>query len=203
MKNNDVQNIVSHCLSECIINKNYIQQVKEEFTILAYFLKSFQPHNILEIGCKGGTFYMFNTFSTGKKVGLDIDDQYFLNMHFYTHGEDFQFIKGDSHLQETVDLVRQQCTSYDFIFIDGDHSYDGVKCDFDLYKPFLSPRGYIGFHDIDPNHVFRDNAGGQVYKFWQELDYGSKTEIICSKSNSNYTMGGHKEHFGGIGLWQP
>lgn len=73
-------------------------------------------------------------------------------MHFYTCGEDFQFIKGDSHLQETVDLVRQQCTSYDFIFIDDDHSYDGVKCDFDLYKPFLSPRGYIGFHDIDPNH---------------------------------------------------
>jgi cephalosporin hydroxylase len=203
MKNNDVQNIIDHCLSVDVINKNYIQQVKEEFTILAYFLKSFRPHNILEIGCKGGTFFLFNKFSTGKKVGLDIDDQYFLNMHFYMYGEDFKFIKADSHLQETVELVKQQCASYDFIFIDGDHSYDGVKCDFELYKALLSPGGYIGFHDIDPNHAFKDGAGGQVYKFWQELNYGSKTEILCSKSNGNYTTGGHKEHFGGIGLWQP
>lgn len=203
MISDDVKNTVDFLSNSIIIKRNYIQQVKEEFTILAYFLKSFQPHNILEIGCKGGTFFLFNKYSTGKKIGIDIDNQYELNMMFYTYGQDFTFINADSHLEETVNTVGSICNTFDFIFIDGDHSYDGAKKDFELYKKYLSPRGYIGFHDIDPNHVFKDGAGGQVYKFWQELNYGSKTEIICQKSTSPYTMGYIQEHYGGIGLWQP
>ncbi len=203
MQIDEVKNVIDHCLNPLIINKCYIQQVKEEFTLLAYFLNAFKPHNILEIGCKGGTFYLFNKFSTGKKIGLDIDNQYEMNMHFYSYGEEFTFIHANSQLEETFNKVKNICTSFDFIFIDGDHSYDGVKKDFELYKNLLSPRGYIGFHDIDPNHVFRDNAGGQVYKFWQELNYGSKTDIICQKSNASYNLWGQQEHYGGIGLWQP
>ena len=203
MKNDEVKNVVDYCLNNYIVDRCYIQQVKEEFTLLAYFLNSFNPHNILEIGCKGGTFYMFNKFSTGKKIGLDIDDQYLQNIYFYMYGEDFTFIKANSQTEETVRSIENICNQFDFIFIDGDHSYEGVKRDFELYKKFLSPRGYIGFHDIDPNHVFRDGPGGQVYKFWQELDYGSKTEILCQRSTAKYSMYGQQVHYGGIGLWQP
>ena len=53
MKNDEVKNVVDYCLNNYIIDRCYIQQVKEEFTLLAYFLNSFKPHNILEIGCKG------------------------------------------------------------------------------------------------------------------------------------------------------
>jgi len=67
----------------------------------------------------------------------------------------------------------------------------------------LSPRGYIGFHDIDSNHVFKQAANIQVDEFWKELNYGSKTEIICQRSNAEYKMGVEREHYGGIGLWQP
>ncbi|MBS1580115.1 MAG: class I SAM-dependent methyltransferase [Bacteroidetes bacterium] len=35
----------------------------------------------------------------------------------------------------------------DFIFIDGDHSYEGVKKDFELYAPKLSKDGILAFHD--------------------------------------------------------
>ncbi len=35
----------------------------------------------------------------------------------------------------------------DFIFIDGDHSFEGVKKDFDVYSKKLSQRGIIAFHD--------------------------------------------------------
>lgn len=203
MKNDEVKSVVDYCLNQYIIDRCYIQQVKEEFTLLSYFLNSFKPNNILEIGCKGGTFYMFNKFSTGKKVGVDIDDQYLANMYFYMYGEDFTFMRANSQLPETADAVKKICGSFDFIFIDGDHSYEGVKRDFELYRPLLSDRGYIGFHDIDPVHVFRDGLGGQVYKFWQELNVGSKTEIICQKSNAKYLMYGQQSHYGGIGLWQP
>lgn len=36
----------------------------------------------------------------------------------------------------------------DFIFIDGDHSYDGVKKDVDLWLPKLNPGALIVMHDI-------------------------------------------------------
>jgi predicted O-methyltransferase YrrM len=35
----------------------------------------------------------------------------------------------------------------DLLFLDGDHSYDGVKTDFDLYSRWLTPNALIVFHD--------------------------------------------------------
>ena len=35
----------------------------------------------------------------------------------------------------------------DVLFIDGDHSYEGVKSDWDNYTPHMSPFGVIVFHD--------------------------------------------------------
>jgi predicted O-methyltransferase YrrM len=35
----------------------------------------------------------------------------------------------------------------DMLFIDGDHSYDGVKRDWDLFMPHVSPFGLVVFHD--------------------------------------------------------
>ncbi len=44
--------------------------------------------------------------------------------------------------------------SKDFIFIDGDHTYDAVKNDFDMYYPKIKSGGLIFFHDS------RMNRGG-------------------------------------------
>jgi predicted O-methyltransferase YrrM len=38
----------------------------------------------------------------------------------------------------------------DVIFIDGDHTYEGVKRDVELYFPLLKPNGIILFHDYLP-----------------------------------------------------
>jgi len=37
----------------------------------------------------------------------------------------------------------------DYLHIDADHSYKGVKLDFDLYSKILSPNGIISIHDTD------------------------------------------------------
>ena len=41
-----------------------------------------------------------------------------------------------------------------FLFIDADHSYEGVKADFLNYSPFVVPGGALAFHDTkqEPSH---------------------------------------------------
>ena len=60
----------------------------------------------------------------------------------------------------------------DLIFIDGDHSYDGVKRDWELFLPYINPFGVVVFHDtiwdIAPSsHPTRTDMG--VPRFVDEL----------------------------------
>lgn len=54
----------------------------------------------------------------------------------------------------------------DFLFIDGDHSYEGVKADYERYSPLVKVGGLVGFHDTaehDPAQRCH------VREFWLEL----------------------------------
>lgn len=50
------------------------------------------------------------------------------------------------------DFFVRQDIKIDFLFIDGDHSYEGVKLDFDLYSNLLSENGVIMIHDTDEKY---------------------------------------------------
>jgi predicted O-methyltransferase YrrM len=45
--------------------------------------------------------------------------------------------------------AREQTIPCDLIFIDGDHSYDAVVTDLQLWLPSLRPGGVLAMHDID------------------------------------------------------
>ncbi len=45
------------------------------------------------------------------------------------------------------DVINQLPSNLDFIFIDGDHSFEGVSKDFEMYSKILSPNGIIALHD--------------------------------------------------------
>ncbi len=57
---------------------------------------------------------------------------------------------------------------YDFVFIDGDHSYDGVKADWLNYGP-MAP--LVGFHDI----AYQPR---EVKRLWAEIKATHDTEEI-------------------------
>jgi predicted O-methyltransferase YrrM len=40
--------------------------------------------------------------------------------------------------------------SFDFVFIDGDHTYEGVKADIAAWSPKLKPTGMLAGHDYTP-----------------------------------------------------
>ena len=48
---------------------------------------------------------------------------------------------------EVIDKVRERTGHLELLFIDGDHSYDGVKADWEAYKDFLKPGSIVVFHD--------------------------------------------------------
>ncbi len=54
-------------------------------------------------------------------------------------------IKGYS--QDVCSLVAEQAPIVDLLFIDGDHSYEGVKSDWENYKVFLREGSIVVFHD--------------------------------------------------------
>jgi cephalosporin hydroxylase len=204
MKDNiDPKKLVDYCVNSELMHKCIFMQVYEEFLTFSYWLKGFQPNNILEIGTMGSTFWIMNKLSSGKKVSIDIENRESIIHHFMWE-EDWMFVAGSSQDPNNFDKIKNKCDKYDLIFIDGDHSYDGVKNDFNLYKSLLSDRGYIAFHDIDPNHIFAGSYAGEVYKFWQDLDEGSKINLTCTKSSGKVKLNGIYSHgFGGIGLWTP
>jgi len=47
----------------------------------------------------------------------------------------------------SVEAARGWDKKIDLIFIDGDHSYEGVKTDWELFLPHLSEFGVVVFHD--------------------------------------------------------
>jgi len=59
----------------------------------------------------------------------------------------FELTKINSRTPEFAELIKTKHPVIDLAFIDGCHSYDGIKNDFDAIYPQLSPTGVIVFHD--------------------------------------------------------
>jgi predicted O-methyltransferase YrrM len=76
----------------------------------------------------------------------------------------------------------------DVLFIDGDHSYEGVKKDFELYSTLLSDKGIIIIHDTDDRFeesliISEDNKKNHhkfdgPSKFIKELEKNTSYNLI-------------------------
>jgi cephalosporin hydroxylase len=185
-----------------LVNKSYtigMAQHKEEILGLTKFLLKKKPHNIMEIGSKhGGTFNIFASIATGKKISLDLpggihggwalNEHPYLgnvvekrNMYFEEKFDDVYMVLGDSHDTDTLYEIQSilDGDELDFLLIDGDHTYEGVKQDYDMYKHLVKPGGYIALHDINDTEQHRD-LNVYVCTLWDELE-GNKKEFNVHK----------------------
>jgi cephalosporin hydroxylase len=191
-----------------------MSQVTDEIEALATFLLAQEIESFMEIGSKwGGTFSVFSdiideTIAGGLKVSLDLPGGPFggwvLENHPYLGdvlsartswmqtigGPRTHIFVGDSHSTETRDMVFDTLEEpeLDFLFIDGDHTYEGVKKDYEMYSPLVGEGGWIGFHDINDT-IHHADIGVDVSRFWNELREQGDRIVF----NSN-------KHWAGIGL---
>lgn len=68
--------------------------------------------------------------------------------------------------------------SVDLLHIDGCHTYESVKVDFEQWRPKLSDRALVLFHDTQVHE-----EGFEVWKFWEELTSTSDTWLEFTHSN--------------------
>lgn len=68
---------------------------------------------------------------------------------FNTQNHFYKYIQGNSSLLSTKTQLVQHISEIDILFIDGDHSYQGVINDFNLYEDLVKDGGFIIFDDYN------------------------------------------------------
>jgi cephalosporin hydroxylase len=122
-------------------------QIKEEILKLLELLKDMEPNVVLEIGtAEGGTLLLFTRVASSDAtiISIDLPGGYPawkipIYKSFAREKQKIYLIRADSHSYKTLDKVKEILNgrSVDFLFIDGDHTYGGVKKDFEMYSPLV------------------------------------------------------------------
>lgn len=156
-------------------------QVPWEIKKLLTIIEEAKIEIMLEIGtANGGTLFLFKQVADPRAMILSMDLpggpfgggypswKSTLYKRFEKHGQRLYLIRGDSHNQQILNNVKSILNGemLGFLFVDGDHTYKGVKMDFEMYAPLMKDGGIIAFHDIVPGPAER--VGG-VPRFWQEI----------------------------------
>ena len=151
-------------------------QKVQELGPLARLVRQARPHTVLEIGSfLGGTLALWTKVAADDAllVSVDLPGEYGSASvadleSLARRSQRVAVVRADSQLESTRDDVRRALggRAVDFLMIDGDHSYDGVRRDFELYGPLVRDGGLVAFHDITP-HTERPDI--QVDRFWAEL----------------------------------
>jgi predicted O-methyltransferase YrrM len=158
------------------------EQKRPEILGLLRLAERQRPRRVLEIGGRrGGTLLLFTAVASDKARLLSLDLAYRplqvgVNARLAAAGQEVRAFQCDSHRAESLTFVRDWLGGQpvDFLFIDGDHSLDGVVQDFAMYAPLVRPGGIVAFHDIVPDSRARHGVpssadSGQVPVFWRRL----------------------------------
>lgn len=113
-----------------------------------------EPRVVVEIGCDaGGTLYAWRAmFPEAAVFGVTLGDN-----GPHTGGQGYPLVDhgatvlvGDSRDRATLQRLKDQLgrRPVDVLFIDGDHTAEGVASDWQMYAPLVRQGGVTIFHDV-------------------------------------------------------
>jgi predicted O-methyltransferase YrrM len=167
-------------------------QVKAEIAGLMRILATEPPTRVLEIGtASGGTLFLLTRVATPDALLISVDlrrGQFGggyprwrcpLYRSFAREAQRVELVRGDSHSADTGRRIRSRLHGepLDLLFVDGDHTYEGVKQDVADYGPLVRTGGIIALHDIVPGGPGKHGDPGGVPDFWVELKAGHPDAI--------------------------
>jgi cephalosporin hydroxylase len=178
----------------------------EEFESLLSHYKELKASRFMEIGSLYGWtlrhfIYYSQEGSTGISVDLPVrnfvgptDHRVHKQEHNYKNvwpgwakerNCKLYLIPDNSLKETTVSKVKEILgeEKLDFLFIDGDHRYEAIKSDFQMYSPLVRKGGLIGFHDIGVN----EEGGGN--RFWNEIKSNYEYTEILKDTNKEKGIG--------------
>jgi predicted O-methyltransferase YrrM len=179
-------------------------QLHAEISELLKIVDRIKPKVILEIGtANGGTLFLFSRVACGDAIIISIDLpggefgggypawRTRLYESFALPDQEMYLLRADSHKIDTLEQVRDILggREIDFLFIDGDHTYKGVKTDFEMYAPLVRGGGIVAFHDITPGRLER--VGG-VPQFWNEIKgyyWDKERELVHNRNQKGFGIG--------------
>ena len=198
--------------AECVYNvfSNYVgngwyrrvgaTQIEEEFRAFIAEVHTIGPRVIVEIGtARGGSFLAWCRNAADVAISIDLPGGVNGGGYVAQRGKLYaEFVFGrttrailpreDSHSDATLQKVTSILLGrpIDVLFIDGDHRYEGVSRDYELWKPLVRPGGLIGFHDVVEHPEF---TSIDVHRFWAEIRKGRSHKEFIANPLSGYGIG--------------
>ncbi|MFX1363443.1 MAG: class I SAM-dependent methyltransferase [Promethearchaeota archaeon] len=185
--------------------KIHIVSFQNRFELIEFLklIKSIKPKIILDIGTgMGGTLFLLSRFSDPDALLISVDlPEISIGGRSFPNNPSFfkifakkkqkvVLIREDSHKFSTFNRIKKVLNNrkIDVLFIDGDHRYEGLKQDFEMYKTLVKSGGLVCFHDIVSGQY---KNVGDVPHFWDNI----RKEFNFKEIVENWNQGGF-----GIGI---
>lgn len=91
-----------------------------------------------------GTYFAVDPYTTGR---LGINFEYLIARREAAKGAVGRVVWVKTIGAEAPSKASLAGRTVDFLFIDGDHSYDGLRGDWEAWKPLVEVGGIVGLHD--------------------------------------------------------